>query len=97
MQLDRIQRMACLAIMGAMKSTPTAAIEVPLNLTPLDLLIMAEARLALYRLHTPKQPIDFKMEVGMLSIGKKVGDPILNMRSDHTIPIYYYSRYFSHY
>ena len=86
--------MACLAITGAMKSTPTAAMEVLLNLTPLDLLIMAEARLALYRLHTPKQPTDYKTEVGMLSIGKKVGDPILNMRSDHTIPIYYYSKTF---
>jgi hypothetical protein len=34
--------MACLSITGAMKSTPTAAMEVLLNLTPLDLLIMAE-------------------------------------------------------
>jgi aspartyl/asparaginyl-tRNA synthetase len=93
-QIDRIQRMACLAITGVIKSTPTAAMEVLLNLNPLDLLIMAEARLALYRLHTPKQPADFKMEAGMLSIRKKVGDPILNMRSDHTIPIYYYSKTF---
>jgi hypothetical protein len=46
--------MACLAITGAMKSTPTAAMEVLLNLTPLDLLIMAEARMALYRLHILK-------------------------------------------
>jgi hypothetical protein len=61
--------------MGAMKSTPTAAMEVLLDLTPLDLLIMAEARLALYRLHTHKQPADYKTEAGMLSIGKKVGDP----------------------
>jgi hypothetical protein len=48
--------MACLAIMGDMKSTPTAAMEVLLNLTPLDLLIMAKARMALYRLHILKQP-----------------------------------------
>jgi hypothetical protein len=41
--------MACLAIRGAMRSIPTAAMEVLLNLTPLDLLIMAEARIALYR------------------------------------------------
>jgi hypothetical protein len=63
---------------GGYENDPTAAMEVLLNLTPLDLLIMAEARLALYRLHTPKQPADYKMEAGMLSIGKKVGDPILN-------------------
>jgi hypothetical protein len=31
--LSRIQRMACLAITGAMRSTPTAAMEVLLNLT----------------------------------------------------------------
>jgi ribonuclease HI len=77
-----------------MKSSPAAAMEVLLNLTPLDILIMAEAGLALYRLHTPKQPTDSKTEVRMLSIGKKVDGPILNMRSDHTIPIYYYSRTF---
>jgi hypothetical protein len=34
-----------------MKSTPTAAMDVLLNLTLLGLLIMAEARMALYRLH----------------------------------------------
>jgi hypothetical protein len=49
-QLGRIQRTACLAIMGAMRLTPTAAMEVFLDLTPLDLLIMAEARMALYGL-----------------------------------------------
>jgi hypothetical protein len=48
-QLRRIQRTACLAITGAMKSSPNAAMEVLLNLTPLDLLIMVEARMALYR------------------------------------------------
>jgi hypothetical protein len=93
-QLGRIQRMACLAIAGAMKSTPTAAMEVLLNLTPLDLLIMAEARMALYRLHIPKQPTFFKSGAGMLSIWKNVNDTILDKRSDHTIPVYYYSKTF---
>jgi hypothetical protein len=59
-QLGRIQRMACLAITGAMKSTLTAAMEVLLNLTTPDMLIMAEARMALYRLHTLKQPTVLK-------------------------------------
>jgi hypothetical protein len=54
-RLSRIQRMACLAITGDMRSTPTAAMEVLLNLTPLDLLIMAEARMALYKLRTTEQ------------------------------------------
>jgi hypothetical protein len=67
---------------GATKLTPTAAMEVLLNLTPLDLLIMAEARMAFYRLHIPKQPADSKPEAGLLSIWKSVGDPILDVRSD---------------
>jgi hypothetical protein len=66
-QLGRIQRMACLAITEATKSTPTAAMDVLLNLTPLNLLIMAEARMALYRLHMFKQPADLKTETGLLS------------------------------
>jgi hypothetical protein len=93
-KLGRIQRIACLAITGAMKSTPTAAMEVPLNLTPLDLLIMAEARFSLYRLYIPWQATDFKSEVGMLSIWKNVGYSILEMRSDHTTPVSYYSKTF---
>jgi hypothetical protein len=43
------------AITGAMKLTPNAAMEVLPNLTPLDLLIMVEARMALYRLQIAKQ------------------------------------------
>jgi len=84
--------MAYLAITGAMKSTPTAALEVLLNLIPLNLLIMAEVRMALYRLHMLKQPAVLKTETGLLSIGKNVSDPILDMRSDHTIPVFNYSK-----
>jgi len=89
-QLGRIQRMACLAIMGAMKSTPTAAMEILLNLTPLDLVIHAEARMALYRLHILKQPADPKVEAGMLSIWKNVSDPLLEMWAEYTTPVYYH-------
>jgi hypothetical protein len=71
--LSRIQRTACLAITGAMKSTSTAAMEVLLNLTPLDLLIMAEARMTLSRLRITA----FETETGLLSIQKKVSNPIL--------------------
>jgi len=94
-QLDRIQRMAYLAITGAIKSTPTAAMEVLLNLTPLDLLIMAEARVALYRLHILIQPAAPKTLAGLLSIWKNVGDPILDMWSDYTTPVYYHSKIFN--
>jgi hypothetical protein len=67
--------MACLAITGAMKLTPTAAMEVLLDLTPLDLLIMAEVRMALYRLRILRQPAVPKSIAELLSIWKNVGDP----------------------
>jgi hypothetical protein len=77
-----------------MKSTPTAAMDVLLNLTPLDLLIMAEVRMALYRLQILKQAGATGIEAWLLSIRKSVSDPILEMRLDHTIPVYYHCRLF---
>jgi hypothetical protein len=62
-----------------------------LNLTLLDLLIMMEVRMALYRLHILKQPADSKTEAGLLSIWENVSDPIFDVQSDHTIPAYYHS------
>jgi hypothetical protein len=47
---------------GDMKSILPAPIEELLNLTPLDALIVAEARMTLYRLHISKQPTDLKSE-----------------------------------
>jgi hypothetical protein len=63
--------------------------EVLLDLNPLDLLIMAEARMALYRLHILKQPAVPKSVAGLLSIWKNVGDLLLDMRSYYTIPVYH--------
>jgi len=51
-------------------------------------LIMAEARMALYRLHILQQPAAPKTVAGLLSIWKNVGEPILDMLSDYTIPVY---------
>jgi hypothetical protein len=71
-----------------MKSTPNVAMAVLLNLTPLDPLIMAETRMALYRLHTLKQPNVPKTVSGLLTIWKNVGDPLQDMHSDCIIPAY---------
>jgi hypothetical protein len=50
--------------------------------------------MALYRLHILKQPAVSETEAGLLSIQKNVSDPILDIWSDHTIPVYYHSRIF---
>jgi hypothetical protein len=64
-------------------------------MTPLNLLIMAEARMALYRLHMLKHPAVLKTETGLLSIWKNVSDPFLDMWSDHSIPVYNHSKIFN--
>jgi hypothetical protein len=91
-QLGRIQKLACLPVTGAMKTTPTVAMELLLHLTALDLLIMAEARIAFYRLHIIKQPDVPDTSAGLLSIWKNVRERILDMRSDRTIPIFNFSK-----
>jgi hypothetical protein len=53
-----------------MKSTPTAATEVLLNLNPFELLIMAVARMVLYRLDILKQSAVSETEAELLSISK---------------------------
>jgi ribonuclease HI len=46
------------------------------------------------RLHILKQTAVSGTEAGLLSIRKSVSDPIFDMRSDHTVPVYYHSRLF---
>jgi hypothetical protein len=77
-----------------MKLTPTAAMEVLLNLTPLDLLIMVEAKMALYRLPIRKQPRVPKTVSGLLTIQKNIGGTLLDMQSDYTSPIHHHTKNF---
>jgi hypothetical protein len=50
MELNKLQRLACLAITGAMRTTQTAPMEVLLGFPPLLVIIEAEAKVAIYRL-----------------------------------------------
>ncbi|KAJ8966512.1 hypothetical protein NQ317_010498 [Molorchus minor] len=49
--LLRLQRLASLAITGALRTTPSAAMEILLDLPPLHIFMEREARWATYRLH----------------------------------------------
>lgn len=49
-RLQRFQRLACSAITGCMRTTPTTAMEIVLGLVPLDLYIQQEATLSAIRL-----------------------------------------------
>lgn len=48
--LNQVQRLASLSITGAMRTTPQKAMEVLLNLPPLDIVITAEAKKTAWRL-----------------------------------------------
>nr|CAH7732332.1 unnamed protein product [Callosobruchus chinensis] len=48
--LSKVQRAACLSITGAMKGTPTAALDVLLNIPPLDIYIEGEAKMSAYKM-----------------------------------------------
>jgi hypothetical protein len=54
-ELSKLQRVACLGITGAIKTTPTAAMEVLLGLPPLHLQVEAEAMIGSYRLSCNEQ------------------------------------------
>jgi hypothetical protein len=54
-KLSKLQKVACLGVTGAMRTAPTAAIEVLLQLTPLHLKTEAEAWPGIYRLACNKQ------------------------------------------
>ena len=49
-KLSRVQRLACLGITGAIRTTPTNAVEALICLPPLDLVVQSEARSAAHRL-----------------------------------------------
>ena len=91
--LNSVQRLACLCMTGAMRSTPQAAMETLLDLPPLDLIIKGEARLGAYRL---KCSNNWKPGNGHSRIDQIVTDPegILLMGSDYMVPIFSFEESF---
>ncbi|KAL1446432.1 hypothetical protein WDU94_012296 [Cyamophila willieti] len=81
--LRKLQRLACLCITSAMKSTPTAAMETMLNLPPLDIYITGEARMGAYRMQ--QNNIWKSQGYGHTKISTLVHNPVLVMGSDYMI------------
>lgn len=94
-QLSCVQRLACLATTGAMRTTPTAAMEVLLNLPPLHIFIQKEARSIRYRLLQGHAPISQQHGSDHLKLYEELrADPLLGMHSDSMIPRYSYEKNF---
>jgi len=54
-QLEHVQRIACLYITGAVRTTPTSALEMITGQTPLAIFLKQEAMTACFRLRVNKQ------------------------------------------
>jgi hypothetical protein len=79
-KLSKLQRLACLGITGAMRTAPTAAIEVLLGLRPLHLKIEAEARAGIYILSCTEQWKPKPLRYGHMSKSwDMTREPILQM------------------
>ena len=82
--LSSLQRLACLAITGAIRTTPTAAMEMLTGLLPLDIHIKQVAMSTCYRLKSNinwKHTYDPKSHTHVLDWMHKVA-PVTNMEGD---------------
>ena len=91
--LNHIQRLACLGITGAMRSAPTAALEVLLCLPPLHLVVEAEAAAAAYRLTINGWWGTDREHLGHSAVLRRLrGNSCLLMSSDHMTPRYSFEK-----
>ncbi|MCP3662524.1 MAG: hypothetical protein GY696_08530 [Gammaproteobacteria bacterium] len=93
--LRRIQRLACLGISGALRTTPTAALEVLLNLAPLATHVVGEAMAACYRLVRSGQ-WKAKGLYGHALIKQRMSEriPCMALRSDFMVRRFIFNRRF---
>jgi hypothetical protein len=86
-------RLACLAITGAMKTTPTAAMEVLLGLRPLRVMTEVEAQAGIYRLMCNQQWKPKSTNFGHTKQSRDMEhEPILRMGSDRMLLGYAYHK-----
>jgi hypothetical protein len=95
-ELSKLQRMTCLGITGAMRTAPTAAIEVLLGLPPLHLQLEAEARAEIYRFHCSEQWKPKSKGFGHAYMTQDMErEPILQTGTDKMIPRHMYGKAFT--
>jgi len=96
-RLSRIQRLAALCITGAMRTTPTAALETLLNLPPLDMVVRVEAMAACRRLKMAGQWRRLGLTGGHTGIGDTMREiPELSLPSwDRIMPSFQFDKKFS--
>jgi hypothetical protein len=88
-KLSKVQRLACLGITGALRATPTGAMEALVGLPPLDLVIQGKARSTAHRLWSMGCWCYLHPQQGHSYILTRLqkSDPIFNMRVDFIRPV----------
>ena len=88
--LSKIQRLACLGITGAVRTTPTHAMEALICLPPLELVVQGKARMAVHRLWSLGCWSYLHPNRGHSSILKRLqqSDPVYSMGLDAMRPTY---------
>lgn len=80
-KLDRLQRLACLSITGAMQTTPTAGMEAIIGLPPLHLAVQKEGLVAALRLHQRKKTLPGDW-TGHLQVLQQIDPALLSKPTD---------------
>ena len=94
-ELNKLQRLACLAIMWAMNTTPISIMEVLLGLTPLHMVIEAEAQAGIYRLMCNQQWTPRSTNYGHAKKARNMEqEAILLMGTDRMIQRYIFHKPF---
>lgn len=96
-QLAKLQRLALLSITGAMKSTPTAALEALLNIEPLHIYVESMARATCLRLH--QSSLLITSDYGHAALWNQMikETPNLEMPFDSIVPAYRFDNKFQLY
>jgi len=94
-QLTHVQRLACLYITGAMRTTPTAAMELLVGLVPLPTFIQQETMMAYYRLCAASQWLAGGGEHAKISQKMVQLIPLSQACCDRRVAKYYFDKYFT--
>jgi hypothetical protein len=95
MELNKLQRLACQAMKGEKKTTPTAAMEVLLGIPPLHVVIEAQAQAGIYRLMCNQQWRPRSTNYGHAKKSRDMEqEPIILMGTDRMIPRYVFYKPF---
>ena len=93
-KMNKLQRLACVLTTGAMRTTPTAALEIILNLPPLHIFMKMEAKITNYKLST-NENINLKKLTDEYLDQEQTKDEILNLKnSDFMKPKYNFDHSF---